>query len=252
MGHPVRKKRAPILAPKVKTANVRLSRPGIAPSVPDGFDLPYAIDDWYLMGKNWYAKGCYDFFADIATHPWEDPRVFGEGALLVVSRLRQASPFPPFREGKWPKRLPFKTSGAAPLDRERLGLIRISGEISLLASNREICKNICVFINNERRRLKKPYVSQRPVNDKNLERDLIVFLLDREGWDRPSIEAQLAFMGCVPLPNTGSQKVLVRKIRARFALIEANIVEETHDYRTRLREMALLSRGPKDNLAAWR
>ena len=226
------------------TAAPRMSpvkRPGLAPNVSRALRLPHAIDDWHLMGPNWFRQGLVDFFADLPTHIWEDHRIFAEGALRVVCRLRQKSLLPPYAWPRRSERHPHVLSAGKlrriSLNREQLGLVKITCNISLFASDAELCKGICSLAEEERRRLGIYKSAQRPVDDENLKRNLVVYLLDREGWDRASIESQLAFMGCIPLPNTGSQKVLLRKIRAWFLKIEDEIVAQTADWRIRALRM---------------
>ncbi len=228
-----RDRAADVIAPKRSRLKVR--RPGLAPSVRSGLELPNAIYGWQELGRKWFDKGCIGILAELPTHFWEDRRRFIPGAIRVFSQLTQTSLFPAFQPSKSKSEMvPLTLVPYFPITRGELGLCRIEGWVSLDATPDQVGSAIVSLVKSEQRRRNRIRVPQRPMKLENLKRDVIVYVLVREGWDTRSIEAQLKHMGCIPLPNKQFQKTLIRRILSRFEAIEEQIADESVNYQTTL------------------
>ena len=197
----------------------------LAPGIAKGLELPYALNDWYLFKDKWFESGIYDFFADLPTNEWENPTAFAEGAIRVVERLLQKTSANPFRlcEVQNISRRKINMVGLNSIDQEDLGVITFTAQISLNANESRVVDQIKEFLATERKKRGIVVVSARPAQICNLQRDFVVYVLDRERWDINSIQIQLKHMGSLPFPEKTDPKLFVRKVRSRFSRIEEEI-----------------------------
>lgn len=196
----------------------------LAPLVRRGLELPHLLCDWHLLGKQWFERFLLDFYADLPTHPWEDPAVFAEGAVRVVSRLLQRTATPPFRV-IWVSRprQTLTTCARTKPDLEMLGVTTAIVQISHNASDAKIFSKMGKFLAKERKLRGCRLVHARPATVPNLKRDYVVFALSLAEWDIESIQQQLSHMGCVPFPTRTDPKHFVRKIRQRYLKLSDEI-----------------------------
>lgn len=203
---------------RARAREVSTQRPEpLAPNIRALF-LPHWLNDWHLLGEQWFERWILDFYADIPTHPWEHPSAFGRGAVCVVARLLQRTITPPCRivaVSRRPKDPTLRRQNKVAL-LETFGVATVVLEISLNAANHKILSEFKRFLHNERRKRKIKLVAARPASIANLKRDFVVFALATAGWDIPSIQAQMAHMGCKPFPAGTDPKQFVRKIRSRY------------------------------------
>lgn len=173
----------------------------VGPGVRRGFNLPYRLSDWHLLGKKWFENGIYDFFADLPAHFWEHPSTFAEGAIRVVTRLLQRSATQPFCVQKLhvkPRSTSFRYKNR--LHTDDFSVVVATVEFSLNAPDAHIVQRVKNFLAQERQKRGITVISAHPAKYENLKRDLVIYVLDQEGWDIPSIQAQLTHMGCIPFP----------------------------------------------------
>lgn len=199
-----------------------------AKGIARGLSLPGGLDDWHLLGDKWFENNIYDFFADLPTHPWEDHKAFARGAFQVVDRLIQKTVFEPFsvlKAGRPRGKINLlDNKNTTHID---FGVIAFVAKVSLHAPESRVVNGFKKFLAAERKKRGVTIVSARPSKMDHLQRDLVVYVLDREGWDIASIQIQLEYMKSCPFPPKVNPKVFVRKVRARFKKIEEEIAGPT-------------------------
>ena len=136
---------------------------------------------------------------------------FWDGAGPVAQRYLRQPLYPPFEVA------PFRFPELGEWDLSNEGLIEIKARICLDSPDAVIIEQFRKLLTAARRKKGRFALTHRPPASAALKRDLVVFALDRAGWQIVEIEKQLNYMGCIRMPE--NCKGYLRKTRTRFRAI---------------------------------
>jgi hypothetical protein len=196
----------------------------VSPAIAKPKPLPAGLQCWIAFGQEfeegWFVGPALFWFSALPAVEGLKPSDFSEGATRVVHRLLRPKHAKPFVAR------PKQHSEQRSIPLERFGFFEFEARICLDCPNGQIVAAFRQMLHEVRKTNARPLRAHRPPSPEVLQRDFVIYVLDRDGWDIISIDHQLRHMGCIPIPPKPKldPDAFLRKVRLRFRRIEAEIV----------------------------
>ena len=211
----------PLLRRRIYDSILKTAHNAVCPEIKRPCALPLGLERWIAFDQHfeegWFGALAPAWFASLPTRNYEPVTQYGEGASKVVERLLMPS------RGAALVVSPVKRVSAPKVPFETYGYIERMIRVCLDRPDAEIIASFRRLLADARRTHRRQPQPHRPAKREVLQRDFVVYVLDRAGWDIDSIQKQLRYMKCSQMPPKSPFKNYLRKVRARFRRLEKEV-----------------------------